>query len=74
MKIGLILTILYGRINLGLDYFCFLAGVIFSLIVIFILSISTSITLLSPYHVYKLHQPHLLHHCIAYSEKFATPH
>ena len=35
MKIGLIFTLVYGRINYRLDYFCFLAGVIFSLIVNF---------------------------------------
>ena len=50
MKIGLIFTLVYGRINYRLDYFCFLAGVIFSLIVNFMFSTSTSITLLSPNH------------------------
>ena len=73
MKIELILTILYGRINLWVNYFCFLAGVIFSLIVNFMFSTSTSITLLSSNHVYKLHQPYLLRSSLTQDDNIYNP-
>ena len=73
MKVGLTSTILYGRIKLLGFYFCFLAGVIFSLIVIFICSTTTFITLFSPCHVLKLHQPYLLHLSITYHKAFYNP-